>query len=99
MPHWDSPIMLVPVFLSHFVVFKHSLLSLGNEEKREMKKFYVAVANFLNEEDGPTAVEYGVMVALIAAVVIAGATLLGTNTNAVFDRVAQIIGPLAGGGA
>ena len=56
-----------------------------------MQKFIVAVKNFFNEEDGPTAVEYGVMVALIAAVVVAGATLLGANTNAVFLTVAGII--------
>ena len=60
-----------------------------------MQKFIVAVKNFFNEEDGPTAVEYGVMVALIAAVVIAGAGLLGTATNDVFTAVAGIIAPVA----
>ena len=59
-----------------------------------MQKFIVAVKNFFNEEDGPTAVEYGVMVALIAAVVIAGATILGTNTNDIFQGVANVIGPI-----
>jgi pilus assembly protein Flp/PilA len=38
-------------------------------------------------EKGATAVEYGLMVALIAAVVIAGATLLGTNTGDTFNTV------------
>jgi len=47
--------------------------------------------NFLREEDAPTAVEYGVMVALIAAVVIGGATALGVNTEAVFQSVATTI--------
>ncbi len=60
-----------------------------------MQKFIVAVKNFFSEEDGPTAVEYGVMVALIAAVVIIGATLLGVNTNIIFDAVANKIGPIA----
>ena len=49
---------------------------------------------FLREENAPTAVEYGVMVALIAAVVIGGATLLGINTNTLFTTVANTIGAL-----
>ena len=50
------------------------------------------IRKFLICEDGPTAVEYGVMVALIAAVVVAGATLLGTQTDLVFTNVANTIG-------
>ena len=42
-------------------------------------------------DKGATAVEYGLMVALIAAVVIAGATLLGTNTGDTFNNVASKI--------
>jgi pilus assembly protein Flp/PilA len=57
-----------------------------------MMNLFVAVQNFLREEDAPTAVEYGVMVALIAAVVIGGATALGVNTEAVFQSVAGTIG-------
>jgi pilus assembly protein Flp/PilA len=46
---------------------------------------------FLKNEDGVTSVEYAVMVALIAAVVIAGATLLGTATdNKLTDISGQI---------
>lgn len=41
-----------------------------------------------DDEEGPTAVEYAVMVALVAAVVIAGARILGTNTNTTFTNVA-----------
>jgi pilus assembly protein Flp/PilA len=39
---------------------------------------------FLKDEDGVTSVEYAIMAALIALVVVAGATLLGNSTNAVF---------------
>ncbi len=46
---------------------------------------------FLKDEEGATAVEYAVMVALIAGVVIAGATLLGTNSNDTFTEVANVI--------
>ena len=48
--------------------------------------------NFFKEEDGVTSVEYAVMIALIAAVVIGGATILGTNTNTKFSTTASIIG-------
>ena len=48
----------------------------------------------LNNEKGATAVEYGLMVALIAIVIIAGVTLLGKNLNALFNSVATTIGGL-----
>ncbi len=46
---------------------------------------------FLKDEDGVTSVEYAIMAALIALVVIAGATLLGNNTNDTFNTVADVI--------
>jgi pilus assembly protein Flp/PilA len=50
-----------------------------------------AIARFEHDDEGATAVEYGLMVALIAAVVIVGATALGVNANAVFNSVAGSI--------
>lgn len=44
-------------------------------------------ARFQNEE-GATAVEYGLMVALIAVVIIAAVTLIGTNLDLLFNQVA-----------
>ncbi len=43
---------------------------------------------FLRQEDGPTAVEYAVMLALIVVVCLAAITTLGQNANAVFNNVA-----------
>ena len=40
-----------------------------------------------NEEKGATAVEYGIMVALIAVVIIVAVTLLGDNLSTMFDNV------------
>lgn len=40
------------------------------------------------DETGATAVEYGIMVALIAVVIIAAVTLLGGNLNGMFQNVA-----------
>ena len=49
------------------------------------------VMKFIKDEDGVTSVEYAIMAALIALVVIAGATILGTNTNKTFNDVAAVI--------
>ena len=46
------------------------------------------IKRFLVEEDGPTAVEYAVMLALITAVCIVAITTLGQNSNATFSNVA-----------
>jgi len=50
------------------------------------------VVKFLKREDGPTAVEYAVMLALIIVVCIAAITTLGKNANTTFSNVASNIG-------
>jgi pilus assembly protein Flp/PilA len=52
-----------------------------------MRKFGQSVANFLKNEDGPTAVEYAVMLALIIVVCITAITTLGSNANNTFSYV------------
>ena len=52
-----------------------------------MRKFTQAVVNFINDESGPTAVEYAVMLALIIVVCITAVTTLGTNANNTFSYV------------
>ena len=47
---------------------------------------------FLKQEEGATAPEYGLMVALIAAVIIGAVTTLGANVSTVFTTVAGSIG-------
>jgi pilus assembly protein Flp/PilA len=54
------------------------------------------VANFLKRDDGPTAVEYAVMLALIVVVCIATIGVLGGNVNGVFGHVASKITPASG---
>jgi pilus assembly protein Flp/PilA len=51
-------------------------------------KFARSAVGFLEREDGPTAVEYAVMLALIVVVCIAAITMLGKNANATFGNVA-----------
>ncbi len=53
-----------------------------------MRKWFRGVVAFLRNEDGPTAVEYAVMLALIIVVCIAAITTLGTNASANFSNVA-----------
>ena len=50
---------------------------------------------FLKREDGPTAVEYAVMLALIIVVCIAAVTAIGTNANSTFSSVGSAIKPAA----
>ena len=57
-----------------------------------MRKFTQAVVNFINDESGPTAVEYAVMLALIIVVCITAVTTLGTNANNTFSYVGTKIG-------
>jgi pilus assembly protein Flp/PilA len=52
-----------------------------------MHKFAKNVVKFLRAEDGPTAVEYAVMLALIIAVCIATVTALGQNSGRTFEIV------------
>jgi len=49
-----------------------------------MKKL---VSKFIRDEEGATAVEYGVMIALIIAVCIAVVYVIGTKINNAFDKV------------
>jgi pilus assembly protein Flp/PilA len=53
--------------------------------------FAASVAQFLQREDGPTAVEYAVMLALIIVVCIGAITTLGKNANTTFGSVGDAI--------
>lgn len=46
-----------------------------------------ALMNFINDEEGVTAIEYGLIAALIAVVIIASVTLVGTNLQTVFTTI------------
>jgi pilus assembly protein Flp/PilA len=56
-----------------------------------MSKLGQFVVNFLKAEDGPTAVEYAVMLALIIVVCITAITTLGANANTTFTTVGQSV--------
>ena len=48
---------------------------------------------FFKDEDGATAVEYGLMVALIAAVIIGAVTIVGERTNEAFTVTGNALPP------
>ena len=50
-----------------------------------------AVKSFWNDEEGATAIEYGLLASLIAVVIIVGAGLLGTNLNILFGDIATCL--------
>ena len=58
-----------------------------------LSRFASNVVKFLKSEDGPTAVEYAVMLALIIVVCIAAITTLGQNANNTFSFVAGAVAP------
>ena len=57
-----------------------------------MRQFAKSLVKFVTAEDGPTAVEYAVMLALIIVVCIGAITTLGKNANSTFTTVANTIG-------
>jgi pilus assembly protein Flp/PilA len=59
---------------------------------------FSVIRNLWQDESGATAVEYGLMVALIAAVIIGAVALLGTNVRDTFNGVAARVQPPAAGG-
>ena len=56
----------------------------------QLVKFQVKVAA-LRSDRGATAVEYGLMVALIAVVIIVAVALIGTNLSTLFNKVATSV--------
>ena len=50
---------------------------------------------FLKNEDGATAIEYGLIAALIGVAIILAVTAVGDGLNATFNEVAGQLGPMA----
>jgi pilus assembly protein Flp/PilA len=56
-----------------------------------MKSMTSSIRRFLREEDGAAAVEYGLLVALIALAVAAVVITLGTNLKTVFTKIGTCV--------
>jgi pilus assembly protein Flp/PilA len=62
-----------------------------------MKSLALKLRRFLVSEDGPTAVEYAVMLALIIIVCLTAISAVGTNANTTFTRVSASLAGAGGG--
>jgi pilus assembly protein Flp/PilA len=69
-------------------VFTLSVINNLTQRSGQMVK---QIVRFMQEEEGTTAVEYGLMIALISAALVAAVALLGGNLAARFNTVAGII--------
>ncbi len=56
-----------------------------------MRQFTKFAVDFLKNEDGPTAVEYAVMLALIVVVCIAAISALGSNASNTFAKIGSTV--------
>jgi pilus assembly protein Flp/PilA len=56
-----------------------------------MKNVIAHAARFVRDEDGVTAIEYGLIAALIALAIIGAVTTLGTNLNTLFTSLASSV--------
>ena len=50
-----------------------------------------SIVRFFRDEEGVTAIEYGLLAALIAVAIIAGAGLVGINLNTMFNDIAALL--------
>lgn len=57
-----------------------------------MKNLMHSISRFLVSEDGPTAVEYAVMLALIIVVCLTAIQAIGTNANNQFNSISTALG-------
>ena len=60
----------------------------SHQETEKMSKF---VTQFMKDESGATAIEYGLIAALIAVVIITAATTLGTKISGTFTNIGAAI--------
>jgi pilus assembly protein Flp/PilA len=56
-----------------------------------MSKVLTTASKFMREEEGASLAEYGLLLALIAVVCITAVTLLGTNVQSIFNKIASTI--------
>jgi pilus assembly protein Flp/PilA len=64
----------------------------GKGDCQMLSRIYKRIRRFITKDDGPTAVEYAVMLALIIVVCLAAIQILGKNANKAFGTVGASIG-------
>jgi len=76
----------LPAFVSR--AFFHLVSHFG---ATSMTKLFTTATKFAREEEGASLAEYGLLLALIALVCLAGMTILGTKINAMFSQISSTI--------
>lgn len=61
-----------------------------------MSKIISAVKTFVADENGVTAIEYGLIAALVGVAIVTAATALGTTLKATFNSVVSSLGGIPG---
>lgn len=56
-----------------------------------MNKLVQSVKRFMRNEEGVTAIEYGLIASLIAVAIIVAVRLVGTNLNTIFGQIAAAL--------
>ncbi len=67
-----------------------------SDREKPMTKISSRIKRFLASEDGPTAVEYAVMLALIVVAIVAIVGALGTSISGTFSSVSSTVGGATG---
>lgn len=57
-----------------------------------MARVLAAIAKFIKDQASPTSIEYAIMAALVAAVVVGAAAVLGINTDALLQNALKGLG-------
>jgi len=52
-----------------------------------MNNLYLSIQHFMNDEEGVTAIEYGLLASLIAVVIMTAVGITGTNLRTVFENI------------
>ncbi len=60
-----------------------------------MKNFSQSFKTFWADEDGASAIEYGLLASLIALAIVGGATALGGSINSLFESISETLTPVA----
>jgi pilus assembly protein Flp/PilA len=62
-----------------------------------MSEMFTKLANFLNDENGATAIEYGLIAALVSVAAIGALTAMGNSLGTMFNTVSSHLSSAAGG--
>jgi pilus assembly protein Flp/PilA len=88
---YGPPVYKEAIVIPCFVSSKSLTLAQTGKDNSMFSTMTRQVVQFVRNEDGPTAVEYAVMLALIIVVCIGAITTLGSNANVTFTSVGSAI--------